>query len=62
MILDKKREEKLTEEEAEAEAQNMPEYLTEACPACGSFTLFQISDEGDVECDTCGEEVRQSLD
>ncbi|KCZ57213.1 hypothetical protein HY29_00375 [Hyphomonas beringensis] len=62
VILDKKREEKLTEEEAEAEQQDMPEYLTEACPACGSFTLFQISEDGDVECDTCGEEGRQTLD
>ncbi len=58
MILEKKREEKQTGEEAGM--LNAPDYLSCACPGCGSFTLFALSDDGDVECDTCGEEVRQT--
>jgi ribonucleoside-diphosphate reductase alpha chain len=67
VILDRKRAEKLAEEEAEAaestnegaeEELNAPDYLGDACPVCGSFTLFEISEDGDIECDTCGEESR----
>ncbi|MEZ6000730.1 TSCPD domain-containing protein [Hyphomonas sp.] len=68
VILDRKRAQKLADEEAEAaeaaaeseetEALNAPDYLGDACPVCGSFTLFEISEDGDIECDTCGEETR----
>jgi len=65
VILDRKRAEKLAEEEAEAAAKateedelEAPDYLSDACPVCGSFTLFEISEDGDIECDTCGEESR----
>jgi ribonucleoside-diphosphate reductase alpha chain len=69
VILDRKRAQKLAEEESEAaenaseenetEALNAPDYLADACPVCGSFTLFEISEDGDIECDTCGEETRK---
>ena len=65
VILDRRRAEKLAEEEAEAAAEaeeeqelEAPDYLSDACPVCGSFTLFEISEDGDIECDTCGEETR----
>ena len=69
VILDRKRAQKLADEEAEAaevaaeveesEDLNAPDYLGDACPVCGSFTLFEISEDGDIECDTCGEESRK---
>jgi ribonucleoside-diphosphate reductase alpha chain len=69
VILDRKRAQKLADEEAEAaesameeaetEELNAPDYLGDACPVCGSFTLFEISEDGDIECDTCGEESRK---
>ncbi|MCB9971459.1 MAG: TSCPD domain-containing protein [Hyphomonas sp.] len=65
VILDKRRAEKVAEEEAEAVAEaeeaalEAPEYLSDACPVCGSYTLFEISEEGDIECDTCGDEGRR---
>lgn len=61
VILDRRRAEKLAEEEADAAAEDAleaPDYLSDACPVCGSFTLFEISEDGDIECDTCGEETR----
>lgn len=62
VIFDKKREEKQAEEEAESEALNAPDYLSDACPGCGSFTLFQISEDGEVECDTCGQELHDTTE
>ncbi|MBD3770949.1 MAG: hypothetical protein IE925_12460 [Rhodobacterales bacterium] len=69
VILDRKRAQKLADEEAEAaenaaeeaesEVLDAPDYLSDACPVCGSFTLFEISEDGDIECDTCGEESRK---
>jgi len=56
VILDKKREQKQSEE-AEDDSLDAPDYLSEPCPSCGSFTLFQISETGDAECDTCGQEL-----
>ena len=58
VIFDKKREEKQAEEDTETDALNAPDYLSEACPNCGSFTLFQISEDGEAECDTCGQELQ----
>jgi ribonucleoside-diphosphate reductase alpha chain len=60
VILDRKREEKLTEGEDDEETLSAPDYLTEACPNCGSFTLFQISEDGEAECDTCGQELQDT--
>jgi ribonucleoside-diphosphate reductase alpha chain len=60
VILDKKREEKLSEDEGESESLNAPEYLSDACPNCGSFTVFQISEDGEAECDTCGQELQDT--
>lgn len=62
VILDKKREEMQADEDTEESALEAPEYLTDACPGCGSFTLFTISEDGDAECDTCGEEMLKSND
>ncbi len=69
VILDRKRAQKLADEEAEAaetatetdesDELDAPDYLGDACPVCGSFTLFEISEDGDIECDTCGEETRK---
>ncbi|MCA8902855.1 MAG: TSCPD domain-containing protein, partial [Hyphomonas sp.] len=66
VILDKRRAERIAEEEAEAAAEaeagellEAPDYLSDACPVCGSFTLFEISEEGEIECDTCGDESRR---
>ena len=61
VILDKKREEISAEEGSADEAElDAPDYLPDACPVCGSFTLFEISPDGDIECDTCGDESRRS--
>ncbi|MEO1322470.1 MAG: hypothetical protein AAFV59_05625 [Pseudomonadota bacterium] len=60
VILNKKREERDAERDHEDEeaAQTVietPEYLADACPSCGSFTLYQDDADGDVVCDTCGQ-------
>ena len=59
VILNKKREERDAERGLEDEAATKidvetPEYLTDACPSCGSFTLYQDEADGDIVCDTCG--------
>jgi len=60
VILDKRRAEKAAEE-PEAAANNLAQaYVSEACPACGSFTLFEAGPDGHLTCDTCGEESRAS--
>ena len=67
VILGKRRAEKTPEDPAEAgEASALddavddltPSYLAQACPACGSFTLYEVEPGGDHACDTCGEESR----
>eukprot|EP00903_Cladosiphon_okamuranus_P003266 g3264.t1 len=60
VILNKKREERDAERDLDDEdAANIeieaPEYLADACPSCGSFTLYQDEADGDVVCDTCGQ-------
>lgn len=57
VILNKKREERDAErEEDEAETIDAPPtYLAEACPACGSFTLYLETADGETACDTCGQ-------
>ena len=60
VILDKRRAEKAAEEPEAAVDDLSPTYLSQACPACGSFTLFEAGPEGHLACDTCGEESRAS--
>lgn len=60
VILNKKREERDAERDLEDEEEGQievdtPEYLADACPSCGSFTLYQDDADGDVVCDTCGQ-------
>ncbi len=31
-----------------------PAYLADACPSCGSFTLYMEDADGEIACDTCG--------
>lgn len=57
VILNKRREEKAAEDDAqaaEAEAQQSPDYLSDACPGCSSFTLYVDDADGETTCDTCG--------
>lgn len=60
VILNKKREERDAvreeEEEIAADAEiEAPEYLSDACSSCGSFTLYQEEVDGETACDTCGQ-------
>ncbi|MCR9270113.1 MAG: hypothetical protein NXH72_09020 [Hyphomonadaceae bacterium] len=59
VIFNTKREERdaeLAEEDSEASeaTQEMPSYLSDACPSCGSFTLYLEEADGETACDTCG--------
>lgn len=59
VILDRKRAER-DEAASEAdgdEAADMPDYLSEPCPACSSFTLVELPGEDTIHCETCGEET-----
>ncbi len=61
VILNKRRAEKATEEAEAADEEAIdltPTYLSQPCPACGSFTLFEAAPGGHQACDTCGEECR----
>jgi len=60
VILDKRRAEKAAEEPEAAAEDLSPAYVSQACPACGSFTLFEAGPDGHLACDTCGEESRAS--
>jgi ribonucleoside-diphosphate reductase alpha chain len=60
VILDKRRAEKAVEEPEVAAESLSPEYTSRACPACGSFTLFEAGPDGHFACDTCGEDCRAS--
>jgi ribonucleoside-diphosphate reductase alpha chain len=60
VILDKRRAEKAVEEPEVAAESLSPEYTSHACPACGSFTLFEAGPDGHLACDTCGEDSRAS--
>lgn len=42
------------ESTTEAAETNSPSYLSEACPSCGSFTLYMEDADGEIACDTCG--------
>ena len=62
VILNRKREEReaeRAEEEqdtaAETEAASSPTYLPDACPSCGSFTLYADEADNEIACDTCGQ-------
>ena len=60
VILDRRRAEKAAEEPEAATEALSPPYLSQACPACGSFTLLEAGPESHLACDTCGEESRAS--
>ncbi|MEX1250196.1 MAG: hypothetical protein WEA77_03275 [Hyphomonas sp.] len=60
VILDKRRAEKAAEEPDAAAEDLSPAYVSQACPSCGSFTLFEAGPDGHLACDTCGEESRAS--
>jgi len=56
VILDKRREEKLGDADDDREDEARPiEYLSEACSGCSSFTLYQESEDGETQCETCGQ-------
>ncbi len=65
VILDRRREEKQAETLASSgadtpgavisDALDDPDYLSEACPACGHFTLVAAGD-GSVNCEACGQQ------
>jgi ribonucleoside-diphosphate reductase alpha chain len=59
VILNKKREEREAEREEESSAEvgeegAPPSYLPDACPSCGSFTLYVDEIDAERICDTCG--------
>ena len=59
VIFNTLREERESErEDGEAEtaeaAPDAPSYLSDACPSCGSFTLYMEDADGEIACDTCG--------
>ncbi len=57
VVLDKKRAEKDSEAEdtsAEDTARTEPDYLSDACSNCGSFTLYMDGADNEITCDTCG--------
>ncbi|MEQ9317423.1 MAG: hypothetical protein RLN72_16350 [Henriciella sp.] len=60
VILDKKRAER-SEAVAQAEKPKLeefePEYLSQPCPNCASFTLLTLPEEEALHCETCGEEM-----
>jgi len=44
---------------ANAMGEAEPDYLREACPACGNHTLVSLENTGTLHCDTCGEQTAQ---
>ncbi|WP_199288151.1 TSCPD domain-containing protein [Henriciella litoralis] len=60
VILERKRAERdeaaAAAESAETEEED-PEYLSQPCPHCSSFTLVTTEDENTLHCETCGEET-----
>ena len=39
----------------EADENDSPSYLQDACPHCGSFTLYLDAADNEIACDTCGQ-------
>lgn len=59
VILNRKRAEKAAEEASMTQAQEAVQaietsYLSDACPECASFTLYEEEADGAITCDTCG--------
>ncbi|MEO0449130.1 MAG: hypothetical protein AAFZ74_02285 [Pseudomonadota bacterium] len=60
VILNTKREEREADAEQDEATVNAetetdrPNYLTDACTNCGSFTLYLDEADGEIACDTCG--------
>ena len=56
VILDKRREERTVEAET-TDASNEetdPDYIKDPCHECGSFTVYEVDDDGSTACATCG--------
>jgi len=65
VVLDRRRDESNVDDDSSAAADDTenedesPEYLSEPCPRCGSFTLIQVdADTLEVRCDACGNSTR----
>ena len=59
VILERKRAERdeaALQDELDSEGTE-PEYLSQPCPSCSSFTLAPVPGEDAVHCETCGEEA-----
>jgi len=57
VILNTHREDKQAEQaedEADEAADAAPDYLSDACPGCSSFTLYVDEADAETTCDTCG--------
>ena len=56
VILEKRREERSDEpvETAASVDDFDPDYIKEPCHDCGSFTVYEVDDEGGTACATCG--------
>lgn len=56
VILEKRREERAEETPPEAISSDDhdPDYFNEPCSACGSFTVYEVDDDGSTACATCG--------
>ena len=61
VILDKRRPTETDEEDEDAAAAivESPDYISEPCARCGSFTLVESEDDGSLRCDTCGTQIAQ---
>ncbi len=61
VILDKRRPAETDEDEVDAASAiiDSPDYISEACGRCGSFTLVESEEDGSLRCDTCGTQIAQ---
>lgn len=61
VVLDRRRASKQDEDEANADESDdaapiQPEYVSEPCPSCGSFTLYLAEPDAEhMNCDACGQ-------
>ena len=62
VILEKRREERAEDAappDAEETASEL-EYISEPCQDCGSFTVYEVDDEGATACATCGARAQRA--
>jgi len=59
VILEKRREERAEDitPDAEASEDADPDYISDPCADCGSFTVYEVDDDGATACATCGARV-----